>query len=149
MATQQILQGTLNRVLGSVFFSDSPELNITAGFLDKGGISLAHEGNLSDLLPTLTGAVVSPVPYVMASITIHLLKTQSVGSAFKSRMETSTTLGTVSVYPDVTPGVFTSFQLNSCVLQSFQEMAFDGTQPGFIVKIQGVWNINSNMFLIG
>ena len=66
------------------------------------------------------------------------------GNAYKTQIETNTTMGSVTVYPDST--TLSPFQLNNCVLQSVQEVAFDGSQAGLIVRLRGVYNINASLF---
>jgi hypothetical protein len=144
MANQQIQQGTLNRLLASVVYANYTQLNVTAGYLSREAISLSFDGDTSLLIGTLTGAVTSPEPYIYGTVTMHLLRTQALGNAYKTQIETNTTLGSVTVYPDTQ--VLSPFQLNNCVLMSVQETAFDGNQAGLVVRLRGVYNINSTLF---
>ena len=144
MANPQIQQGTLNRLLASVVYADFTQLNVTSGYLAKEAISLSFDGDTSLLIGTLTGAVTSPEPYIYGTVTMHLLRTQALGEAYSSQIRTNTTLGSVTVYPDTQ--VLQPFQLNNCVLMSIQETAFDGTQAGLVVRLRGVYNINSTLF---
>jgi len=140
----QIQQGTLNRLLASVVYADFTQLNVTSGYLAREAISLSFDGDTSLLIGTLTGAVTSPEPYIYGTVTMHLLRTQALGEAYSSQIRTNTTLGSVTVYPDTQ--VLQPFQLNNCVLMSIQETAFDGTQAGLVVRLRGVYNINSTLF---
>ena len=144
MANQQIQQGTLNRLLASVVYANYTQLNVTAGYLSREAISLSFDGDTSMLIPTLTGAVTSPEPYIYGTVTMHLLRTQALGNAYKTQIETNTTMGSVTIYPDTQ--VLSPFQLNNCVLMSVQETAFDGTQAGLVVRLRGVYNINSTLY---
>lgn len=144
MANQQVLQGTLNRLLASVVFASFPELNVTSSYLAKEGISIAFDGETSQLIGTMTSAVTSPEPYVYATVTMHLLRTQALGNAYKTQVETNTTMGSVTVYPDSV--ALSSFQLNNCVLQAVNEMPFDGSQAGLTIRLRGIYNINSTLF---
>jgi len=144
MSNPQIQQGTLNRLLASVVYANFAQLNVTAGYLAREAISLAFDGDTSLLIPTLTGAVTSPEPYIFGTVTMHLLRTQALGAAYKNQIETNTTLGSVTVYPDTQ--VLPPFQLNNCVLMSMQETTFDGNQAGLIIRLRGVYNINSTMY---
>jgi len=140
----QIQQGTLNRLLASVVYADFTQLNVTSGYLAREAISLSFDGDTSLLIGTLTGAVTSPEPYIYGTVTMHLLRTQALGEAYSQQIRTNTTLGSVTVYPDTQ--VLQPFQLNNCVLMSIQETAFDGTQAGLVVRLRGVYNINSTLF---
>ena len=64
MANPQIAQGTLNRARGSVVVADSPELNVTAPYLGREGISTNFEGDTTARIHTLTGVVNSPEIYM-------------------------------------------------------------------------------------
>ena len=144
MANQQVLQGTLNRLLASTVFASFPELNVTSSYLAKEGISIAFDGDTSQLIGTMTSAVISPEPYIYATVTLHLLRTQALGNAYKTQVETDTTMGSVTVYPDSV--ALSPFQLNNCVLQAVNEMPFDGTQAALVIRLRGVYNINSQLF---
>ena len=147
MANPQVIQGTLNRLLASVVYADYPELNVTSSYLAKEAISIAFEGDTSLLIGTMTSAVTSPEPYIYGTVTMHLLRTQALGNAYKTQVETNTTMGSVTVYPDST--ALSAFQLNNCVLQAVQEMPFDGTQASLIIRLRGIYNINSSLFAAG
>jgi len=144
MANPQVIQGTLNRLLASVVFADFPQLNVTSSYLAREAISLGFDGDTSLLIGTLTGAVTSPEPYIYGTATIHLLRTQNLANAYKTQIETNTTMGSVTVYPDTI--ALSPFQLNNCVLMSVQETAFDGTQAGLIVRLRGVYSVNASLF---
>jgi hypothetical protein len=146
MSNPQIQQGTLNRLLASVVYADYAQLNVTSGYLAKEAISVAFDGDTSQLIGTLTGAVTSPEPYIYGTVTMHLLRTQALGNAYKTQIETNTTMGSVTVYPDTQ--VLSPFQLNNCVLQNIQEATFDGNQAGLIIRLRGVYSINSNLFTV-
>ena len=146
MSNPLISQGTLNRILAGVVFSSFPQLNIISGFLGKEGISFAMEGNASQLIPTMTGAVTSPEPYVMVTATIHMVKTQGMAAVYQNQFNTNTSLGSMTVVPDSV--AFLPFSAQSCVLESFNELPFNGTQAEFVVKIKGVYPINSALFLV-
>ena len=146
MSNPQVVQGTLNRLLASVVYASFTNLNVTSAYLAKEAISLGFEGDTSQLIGTLTGAVTSPEPYIYGNVTMHLLRTQALGNAYKTQIETNTTLGSVTVYPDSV--TLSPFQLNNCVLSSIQEVAFDGNQAGLIVRLRGVYAINSSLFAV-
>jgi hypothetical protein len=140
----QVVQGTLNRLRGSVVFADYPDLQVTSAYLAKEAISISFDGDTSLLIGTLTGAVTSPEPYTYGTVTIHLLRTQDLANAFKNQIEVNTTMGSVNIIGDST--ALDNFQLENCILMSLQEITFDGNQAGLIVRLRGVYNINSNLF---
>jgi hypothetical protein len=144
MANPQVVQGSLNRLLANVVYADFPQLNVTAPYLAKEAISLSFDGDTSLLIGTLTGAVTSPEPYTFGTCTMHLLRTQALGNAYKNQIETNTTMGSVTVVPDSI--ALSSFQLNNCVLMSLQEVTFDGNQAGLVVRLRGVYSVNSTLY---
>jgi len=144
MSNPQVVQGTLNRLLANVVYADYPQLNVTAPYLSKEAISLAFDGDTSLLINTLTGAVTSPEPYIFGTVTMHLLRTQALADAYKTQIEVNTTMGSVTIYPDSV--TLSPFELNNCVLQSIQEVAFDGQQAGLIVRLRGVYSINADLY---
>lgn len=147
MANPQVKQGTLNRLLASVVFADTPQLNVTSSYLAREAISIAFDGDTSLLIGTLTSAVTSPEPYIYATVTMHLLRTQALGDAFKTQVETNTSMGSVTVHPDST--ALSTFQLNNCVLMAVQEMPMAGTDASLVIRLRGVYNINSSLFAAG
>lgn len=144
MANPLVAQGTLNRLRASLIIPANSALNITAAFLGDEGISLALEGNSTDYLPTLTGQVTSPAIQRMATVTAHLLKSQTLADAYKVQEQQNTLLGEVRVRPDArTLGDYTFFNAS---ISGITELSMNGTNAGYMVRIQGVYYINSSLF---
>jgi hypothetical protein len=144
MSNPLINQGSLNRLLGSIVIPGFAYLSVISPFLGKDGISISLEGDASQLHGTMTGGVPSPEPYQMATITANILKTNGLGAAYKLQFETDTTIGNVSVITDTI--ALPPYDFDTCVLQSVQEVKFDGNQPGMVIKIRGIYRINSAAF---
>jgi hypothetical protein len=138
-------QGILNRIKGSVTWANFPALAVTAPFLDKEGIRLALEGEASTQHGTMTGVTQSPEPYLPVSVTINLLKTQSLSDAYKSQMEDNSILGPGTVWPDVTTGL-SPYQLFNMSIQSVNALAFDGSTPNYGVVLKGYYVVNNAIF---
>jgi hypothetical protein len=122
-----------------------PALNVTAPFLDKEGINLRLEGEMSMQHGTMTGLVQSPEPYVPVSVVIALLKTQGLAELYKSQFENSVLLGAGTVWPDVSTGI-TQFQLQNMSIQSVGDLMFNGTTPIFAVTCRGFYVLNNSLF---
>jgi hypothetical protein len=144
VANPLVVQGTLNRILASVVWQNFPALNVTAPFLNREAIRLALDGETTRFLPTLTGAVTSPEPYMMTTITINLLKSQNLASLYKAQMELQSVLGDCVVRPDVT--TLTPYDFVNCAIQSVREQAYSGEDAGFAVTIRGYYLINSSLY---
>jgi hypothetical protein len=144
MANPQVAQGTLNRVRGSIVYADNPSLNITAPYLDAAGISMAFDNNAGVLLPTLTGGVTSPEPYQMCTLTVHILKTQGLASTYKTQFETLVNVGDFQVITDA--ATLPNYSLSNGVLLGIQELGFNGSQAGFVFRLQGIYYVNASLF---
>lgn len=138
-------QGVINRLKASVQWTDVPSLNVTAAYLDKEGIRLALEGESSTQHGTLTGVVQSPEPYLMISVTLNLLKTQSLSELYKARMEDNCLIGQGTVWPDVSTGL-SPYQLQNMSIQSVAELDFSGGGPGYRVVCKGFYVINNSLW---
>jgi hypothetical protein len=137
-------QGNLNKVRGTVSVIDHPELNVSAPFLGDDGISLNFDNDASAYLGTMTGAVQSPNPYQMATVTARALKTQGLADTYKSQFETDTNIGDVVVTPDA--DTLSPYYLRNCVLQRVNDLTFSGKSPDFPIVIKGTYETNSSMF---
>jgi hypothetical protein len=144
MPNPLIDQGVLNRIRASVVFPSFPQLNITSPYLAKEGIRLALEGNATDYFGTMTGAVPSPAPYQLCTLTLNLIKSQPLSNIYKAQFESTCILGPASVRPDATSlGIY---QLYSVVLETVREMTFAGEDPIWSVTARGYYLVNSSLF---
>jgi hypothetical protein len=147
MPNPLIAQGSLNRLRASIVWPSNASLNVTASYLGRMGIRLALDGESTLYIPTMTGAVTSPEPYMMITCTIHLLKTQQLAGLYKAQMETNALLGDGTVRPDVAAGNgLGPYQITNCAIESVAELAFAGDDPGFSVRIRGYYLVNSSMW---
>ena len=148
MANPAIPQGTLNRLKSSVVVPGNSALNITSSYMSKQFVSIAFEGAFDNNIQTGTGTVTSPEPFVMATITVGILRTQPLASAWKVQSETLCDLGNVSVFPDVASGTFPEYDLVNCTIQHIEPAAFDGVDPVVRVVIRGTYYINNSLWAL-
>lgn len=139
-----IAQGTLNRLRGSLVIPGSPELNVTAPFLGKDGISLVPEGDSTQFIETMTGAVTSPEVYMTVRVQIALLRTQGLADLYKKRMELNSLLGDVTVRPDA--ATLSPWSLINCSIQNVGELRINGQDAGYGPSIKGYYLINSQLW---
>lgn len=137
-------QGTLNRIRGSVQVPSFPQLNVTAPYLGKGGISLALQGEATEYIDTLTGAVTSPNVYQRVAVTINLLKTQNLAALYKAQMELLSLIGTLTVIPDAS--TLPNYTLQNGSIGNVRDMTFNGDDAGFVVTLGGFYIINNSLF---
>jgi hypothetical protein len=162
---QNYPQGVLNRVAALIDFKGGTapgggaSLNltqITPYYLGREGIRLTLEGNATDYFPTMTGAVPSPAPFQIATLTVALLKSRPESNTIKLQFETNTLLGNIDITPDVSismnnningsGGVLGTYSLYNCVLESVNAMSFAGEEPTWVITIKGYYEVNSFMF---
>lgn len=137
--------GVLNRLRGAVVWTNFPGLNVTASFLDKEGIRLALEGEASTQHAVMAGIVQSPEPYLPISVTINLLKTQTLSDLYKSQMEANSLIGPGTVFPDVSTGL-SPYQLLNMSIQSTPDLSFAGDSPRYSVVCKGYYVINNALW---
>ena len=146
MAGNQLIpQGTVNRLVSSVTVNNNSALNITPPFMGRPMIRFARDGQAVAQLPTATGVVNSPEPYLMCTISIALLKTQSLAASWEDVLKTNAILGEITVRPDVTEGIG-AFDVTNASLESVGELSFDGSSADYGIVIRGVYPVNSGLF---
>jgi hypothetical protein len=143
-ANPLVSQGVLNRLRASVTWNSFPSLNVTPSFLNREGIRLAFEGNATQFLPTQTGAVTSPEPYQMISLTINLLKTQGLSQLYEAQRQSASVIGNGVVRPDTT--TLAPYDIYNCGIMNVRELAFSGEDAGYSVSISGYILLNSSLW---
>lgn len=144
MANPLVPQGFLNRVRGAVSVTDFPELNVTAAYLGKDGISLRTDNAATDIIGTMTGTVGSQATYQQVTLTVHVLKTQGLAASYQRKFATDTSLGELVVTPDAT--TFDNYTLLNGYLINFNELPFNGTSAEFVITIGGYITVNDNLW---
>lgn len=137
-------QGTLNRLKATLIVTNYPALTITPSFLGRAAISMALEGDATGNIETLTGVVTSPQPYLRASLTANLLKSQGFANQWKIQMELNTLLGPITVTPDST--TLGNYTFANCSIRNIREMTMSGEDPGFVITLNGIYYINSSLW---
>lgn len=141
-----IQQGNLNRVLTSVVLTDFPELNVTSSFMSKALSQLTFDDDANDQIGTATGVVNSPKPYIMATLQINILRSQSLAALYYAQLQAGVVLGSVKVYTDVDPSILPPFALANCSLQHVDPGPFDGQDPTTKVTIKGIYYTNAELW---
>lgn len=144
MPNPRIPLGTLNRIRASIVIPDAPQLNVTSSFLGQAGISLGFSGDTTSMLPQMTGVVTSPEPYIMATLTAQLVRSQALADLYKARMELNALLGDLSVIPDAS--TLSQYQISNCAIQSVREIPMTGNDASFTITISGTYFINSSLW---
>ncbi|MGU2415223.1 hypothetical protein [Burkholderia cenocepacia] len=145
MATNPLVsQGTLNRVRCSVIVPAFTSLNITAPYMGKSFARIAFEGDFTDQTGTGTGLVNSPAPYVPATITVGILRTQALASAWRAQWESNSVLGQVKINSD--SAAFDAFTLYDTAIRHFDPNAFDGMDAVCMLVLRGTYYTNNDLW---
>ena len=144
MANPLIPQGTLNRIRCSVVVPSFPSLSITAPYMGKSFATIAFSGSFTELIPTATGGVASPEPYVMATISVGLLRTQSLSASWLAQAGATGAIGSVTIHSDT--AAFPEIKLDNCVIDSVEPGAYDGLDPVVRLTLKGFYYINEDLW---
>lgn len=136
--------GTLNKVRGALTYADNQGLNVTAPYLGRAGITATPTGAAAQLLPTMTGGVTSLEPYQLYDIVVHTVKTTPLAAAYKAQIESNCAVGDLTYIPDTS--AMPNWQFKNCVITGAGEMSSNGTDPEYVVRLQGFYSVNSSMF---
>lgn len=143
MPNPLIPQGNLNRLQASVVVVDFPQLNITASFLGRMGIHLSFDGEDVQSLPTMTGIVQSPEPFVMSTCTAHLVKSAGLAALYEAQRLLNAVIGDITIRADTTQLLY---QVSNCAIQQVRELSFAGDDPDYAVTIRGVYYLNNSLW---
>ena len=144
MSTPFVPQGTLNRVRASVIVPGYASLNVTSPYMGKDFVTVSFQGQFAELIPTATGGVTSPEPYVMASISINILRTQSLSSQWRSQAESYSAIGGITVHSD--SAAFPALSFDNCIIRDIEPGAYNGMDPVVRVTLQGIYYINNQLW---
>lgn len=137
----QIFQGTINRLRANIIIPGFPQLNVTASYLGKEGISISFQKSITTFIETMTGAVTSPDPYQLVEISVHLIRAQPLAAAYRTQYELSSLIGNISVITDTS--TLPAYQFSNCAVQALHPLNFRGDADDFTLMFQGYYNINS------
>lgn len=137
-------QGVLNRIRASIIIPAFPQLNVTASFLGRPGISVSRSGPVTTSIPTMTGAVQSPEPYQPVRITAALIKAQALAAAWEAQVALNSLLGDIVVRPDATPMI--PYPFTNCSIENVEELRFNGETEAFPLVLAGYYLINSSLW---
>ncbi len=145
MGNPLVDQGVLNRILGSVVWTNFPGLNVTASFLGAEGINFRRTTPATTQHRTMTGVVQSPEPTMEVELYIALLKTQSLSQDYEAQMVANSVLGPGVVYPDVSTGL-AQMQLQNMAIRDIGELLFNGSTPLYGVTCSGFYVVNNDLW---
>ena len=139
-----IQQGTLNRVRCAVLFGSYSNLNVTSEYMSKSFATITFDDPFVTQIPTATGIVNSPEPYVMSTISFGLLRTQPLATSWLSQINATSTLGAVTIVSDTS--AFAPISLANASVLTFNPSSFDGLDATVSTTIRGVYYPNLNLW---
>lgn len=137
-------QGMLNRLRGSVIIPSNSALNVTSDFLTPEGIEIQPEGNITDLLDTMTGRVGSQAAKQNINVVINLVRSQSLATAYYNQIKKNTALGDLRIISDSSSQPDRT--IRNAYIISRPEEALNGTQVKWNVTIGGYEIVNSDLW---
>ena len=137
-------QGVLNRALVSISVVNFPQLNVNTGYFGTKVARISFDGDASDYVPTLAGAVPSPRLYQMVTLLAYLNKSQPLSAAWEQQRLTNSIIGDISVVTD--SPVLPSFYLLNAVLQNVSDLDLTGESNDYPVMLRGTYPINGALF---
>jgi hypothetical protein len=112
--------------------------------MGKSFAKLDFEGNFVEQIETGTGAVRSPEPFVMATLTVSILRTQGLSAAWLAQAQDDGYIGLVNAHGD--SSVFPVVSLNETVIRHIDPGAYDGTDPIVRLVLRGTFYVNGAMW---
>jgi hypothetical protein len=146
LGNPQTPQGFLNRIRGHMLVPNYPQLNVTASFLGEGGFDLSWGTPTTTMINTMTGRVVSPEPYQVASVGIHLVKSMTLAAAWEQQRSVLSNIGNVLLFTDSAPlGAYT---LTACAIENVGQIVINGKSAEYLVTITGTFIVNNALFAL-
>lgn len=145
-ANPMIVQGTLNRVLASVIVPSIPTLNITSSNMGKNLLSMEFDEDFTAQIGTATGVVNSPAPYVMSTVNISLLRSQSLSDSWIAQAISTAIIGQIIIVSDTS--TFSKKTLNNTSIIKATPGRMDGTDPIVELHLRGVFYLNNNLWSV-
>lgn len=141
---RKIFLGNLNKAQVAVRFSDFPLLNITAEALGDGMVTVSSSGEITPMLPTATGLVASPSPFVQHTVSFSVVKTNPLAQLILDTIRRNSMLGSIEITTDAT--TLSKQTYENAVFQTFDTFTFNGKEPAIGFTIGCYEETNSEMF---
>ena len=140
-------QGTLNRLLTQIQLPNFPGLTTPSSNMGRRQVSISFNGPATTPIPTATGMVMSPEPFIQVTINLCLLRTQGLGQAWRQQIETGTVLGPVTAYLDVRNSIEPEYSFQNCAVAHVGDIDGAGSSGEYNITITGTYPINSGLYV--
>ncbi len=142
----QVFLPPINRIRGNVQVQNFPALNVTASFLGKGGFEVTWNSPATTMLPTMTGRVASPEPYQAVTVGMHLVKSQSLASAWEAQRVALSTIGNILVF--TTSRALAPYSFVNMAIENVGALTESGESVEYMVTLTGTYIINNNLWAL-
>jgi hypothetical protein len=142
--SQNVNLGQINRLRGAITIPSTSGLNLTANCLTEEGILVEPEGGGGELLPQMTGGVVSLKPYVFVRISFGVLRTLSIGATWYQQWLLDSAIGDLHITP-VTSVAPTHYITNS-LITGVGRIAENGSSADLPIVLTGTLILNSSLW---
>lgn len=142
--TPALARGVLNRIRANIVFPDFPAMNIAPENMGRSMVRVAFEGQLVTQIPTGTGAVNSPEPFVFVTITVGMLRTQPIAAAWLNQIMTNSSVQNITAHPDTS--AFPPIALQDVVVSHIDPGPYDGTNPEVPIIFRGLLPVNNDLW---
>jgi hypothetical protein len=141
---RRIFLGNLNKAQVAIRFAEYPLLNITAEALGDNMVTVSSSGEITPMLPTATGVVASPAPFVQHTISFAIVKTNPLAQQMLDTINNNSMLGSVEVTTDAT--TLNKQTYDNAVFQTFETFTFNGKEPAIGFTIGCYQAVNNSLF---
>lgn len=141
---RKIFLGNLNKAQVAIRFAGFPLLNITAEALGDGMVTVSSSGEITPMLPTATGLVASPAPFVQHTVSFSIVKTNPLCQLLIDTINNNSMLGAIEVTTDSTTMAKQVYE--NAVFQTFDTFTFNGKEPAQGFTIGCYQQVNSSLF---
>jgi hypothetical protein len=145
-ANPQIPQGNLNRARGNIQVPSYPALNISAPYLGEGGFTFNRSTPVTTFIPTLTGQVLSPEPYQVGTLEIHLVKSQALAAQWEAQLLNISILGNIVFYSDT--NALLPYNFTQCGILNVGPIQNNGKSAEYMVTLNATYIINNALFAL-
>lgn len=139
-----VAQGSLNKVRAHIVVPAYPTLNISPSYMGDDGFTLDIDEDMVRQIKTMTGLVNSPEPYVEATCTINLLRTQALSLQWMQQAENTAQIGRIVAHSD--SAAFTGRTVHNCSILKVQPGRMNGSTATVDAIIRGVYYVNNSMW---
>jgi hypothetical protein len=141
---RRIFLGNLNKAQVAIRFPNFPLLNITAEALGDGMVTVSSSGEITPMLPTATGLVASPAPFIQHSVSFSIVKTNPLAQQIKDTVKQNSMMGPVEITTDSTS--LSKDVYENSVFQTYDTFTYNGKEPAIGFTIGTYEEVNNGLF---